>query len=197
MPLLKAEQKKLLIQNVHPFKDFTVEAILSQSPDIIIFLPTGLNYPIRVPSGSNFTVSVVLSPETHGMLQTAVIISFKEDMMSLMLPVIAVIAPNKYEIEPFYFTNVNVNEQVSGTIRMKNPSSNQTLEIVDIYSTEDFLKLYWPNQVNQVQLGSASESKQAKDFVKFLKIEPGEEKKKTVLAFRFETQEMVDHRAVV
>lgn len=196
---MKAEQLKLLVQNVHPFKDFTVEAILTQSPEVLVFLPAGLNYPIRLQSGQNFTVSIVLAPETHGMLQTAVIISFKEDMMSLMLPVIALISPNKYNIEPVYYTNVNVNEQVTGQIKVKNPSENLTLEIVDVYSTEDYLKLYWPNQVNQVQLGSSAEQKAAKEYIKFLKIEPSskDSKPKTILSFRFETQEMVDHRAVV
>ena len=30
---------------------------------------------------------------------------------------------------------------------MKNPSATEELEILEVYSTEDFLKLYWPNSV--------------------------------------------------
>lgn len=67
--------------------------------------------------------------------------------MNLMLPVTSFHIANDYELDPIYYTNVNVGEQVQGQIKIKNPSSTEELEIVEVYSTEEYLKLYWPNSV--------------------------------------------------
>lgn len=71
-----------------------------------------------------------------------------------MIPVTAFAISNEYEIEPVYYSNVNVGEQLYGHLKLKNPSSTEELEILELYSTEDYLKLFWPNQV---QVASVSE----------------------------------------
>jgi len=62
-----------------------------------------------------------------------------------MLPVTAFSISNEYEIEPVYYSNVNVGEQVQGFLKLKNPSATEELDIIELYSTEDYLKLFWPN----------------------------------------------------
>lgn len=106
-------------------------------------------------------------------MQTAIIVSFS-NMFNLMIPVTSYHIANEYELEPIYFTNVNVGEQVQGQIRMKNPSTIDEIEIVELYSTEEYLKLYWPNSV---PLASPSEAQSNRDFSKYLKIEPGAKSK--------------------
>jgi hypothetical protein len=55
------------------------------------------------------------------------------------------------------------------------------------------LKLYWPNQV---QVASATEAQSNRDFSKYLKIEAGA-KAKTVLHYKFETEQILDHRSLI
>ena len=105
-----------------------------------------MNYPVRLKPGESITLTLVVAPETWGLLESAVIVCF-EKMVNLMLPITSFHIANEYELEPFYYTNVNVGEQVQGQIKIKNPSTVDELEIVEVYSTEDFLKLYWPNSV--------------------------------------------------
>jgi hypothetical protein len=52
---------------------------------------------------------VVIAPETYGLVQTALIISF-DNMMNLMIPITSQHTANEYELEPIYYTNVNINE---------------------------------------------------------------------------------------
>jgi hypothetical protein len=73
---------------------------------------------------------------------------------------------------------------------MKSPTS---FDIVEIYSSESFLKLYWPNRV---EVASNAEQKSPKDYTKFLKIEASVTPK-NVLSFIFQTDQAVDHRATV
>jgi len=53
---------------------------------------------------------------------------------------------------------------------------------LEVYSTEEYLKLYWPNNV---QLSSVNEAKSTRDFSNYLKINAGATK--SILSFRFET----------
>ena len=110
-----------------------------------------------------------------------------------MLPVTAFSITNEYEIEPVYYSNVNVGEQVNGLLKLRNPSTTEELEIIELYSTEDYLKLFWPNHV---PVASTLEAQSNRDFSKYLKIEPGA-KSKTILNYRFETDQAIDHRVVI
>jgi hypothetical protein len=78
-------------------------------------------------------------------------------------------------------------------LKLKNPSTTDELDILELYSTEDYLKLFWPNQV---QIASVSEAQSNRDFSKYLKIEAGA-KAKTILTYRFETDQLVDHRVII
>lgn len=155
-------------------------------------MPRNQYYPVILSPGQTITLTVIVAPETWGLLQTAIVVSFS-NMLNLMLPVTTFHIANEYELEPVYFTNVNVGEQVQGQIRMKNPSAIDEIEIVEVYSSEEYLKLYWPNSV---QLASTSEAQSNRDFSKYLKIEPGA-KAKQILTYHFETDQVVDHRAVI
>lgn len=144
--ILQPEQRKVTISNLDPKTDIVIENILTCSPEVFVQLPRGAFYPIMLKPGHNITVSVVVAPETWGLLQTAVIVSFQQ-MLNLMVPVTSFHVHNEYDLEPVYFTNVNINEAVQGSIRIKNPSADDELEILEVYSSEDYLKLYWPNSV--------------------------------------------------
>jgi hypothetical protein len=76
---------------------------------VIVYLPKNQYYPIYLQPGESVTLTVVVAPETWGMLQTALIVSFS-NMMNLMVPITSFHVANEYELEPFYFTNVNVGE---------------------------------------------------------------------------------------
>ena len=76
---------------------------------MIVYLPKNQYYPIDLQPGESVTLTVVVAPETWGMLQTALIVSFS-NMMNLMVPITSFHVANEYELEPFYYTNVNVGE---------------------------------------------------------------------------------------
>lgn len=61
-----------------------------------------------------------------------------------MLPVTAYVSANDYGLEPVYYTDVNVGEQVLGQLAIK---AGSDYEIKELYSTDDYFKLYWPNRV--------------------------------------------------
>jgi hypothetical protein len=82
-------------------------------------------------------------PETLALLQGAIHIIIGSKYV-FMMPVTAFVQSNPYDIEPIYYTDVNVGEQVLGMIKMK---SDSDFEILETYSTEDFVKLYWPNNI--------------------------------------------------
>jgi hypothetical protein len=86
---------------------------LTSSPEVLVYLPKGIEYPIKLKPSESITVSVVVAPETWGLLQTAVIVCFK-NFYNLMLPVTSFHINNDYELEPYYYTNVNVGEQIQG-----------------------------------------------------------------------------------
>jgi len=71
--------------------------------------------------------------------------------------------------------------------------SDSDFEMLETYSTEDFVKLYWPNNI---QVASPQENKSSKDFSKYMKIEACT-KLKSVFKFIFYTDQAVDHRAII
>lgn len=104
--------------------------------------------------GTYIIFTCLIAPETWGLIQGSVTVAFDSEFM-FMIPVTAFAISNEYEIEPVYYSNVNVGEQLYGHLKLKNPSSTEELEILELYSTEDYLKLFWPNQV---QVASVSEA---------------------------------------
>lgn len=74
-----------------------------------MYLPKNKYYPIILSPGETFTITILVSPETWGLLQSAIIFSFS-NLMNLMLPVTSYHVANEYELEPIYYTNVNVGE---------------------------------------------------------------------------------------
>jgi len=91
---------------------------------VLVYLPKNQQYPIVLKPGDSITLTVVVAPETWGLLQTAVIISFS-NMMNFMVPITSFHIANDYELDPIYYTNVNIGEQVQGQIKIKNPSATE------------------------------------------------------------------------
>ena len=82
-----------------------------------------------------------------------------------MIPVTAFVGPNSYGLEPVYYTNVNVGEQVLGLFQIQ---SKVDFQVLDLYSTENFLRLFWPNRV---EVGSSTETAAGKDYSKYMRVE--------------------------
>ncbi len=57
------------------------------------------------------TFTCLIAPETYGLIQGSVTVSFDSEFM-FMIPVTAFSITNEYEIEPVYYSNVNVGEVV-------------------------------------------------------------------------------------
>ncbi len=62
----------------------------------------------------------------------------------------AFVVPNAYEIYPFYVTDMLVNQSVELPLFITNPSATDTLIIEELYSTEEDVKLHWPNSKEPV-----------------------------------------------
>ena len=57
----------------------------------------------------------------------------------------AYVVPNIYDIEPFYVTDIYVNQTIELPLYVTNPSMTDTLIIEELYSTEEDVKLKWPH----------------------------------------------------
>jgi hypothetical protein len=71
--------------------------------------------PLELRKGEELRVTVILAPETYGLLQSALIVSITYDgnLVNLMVPITSFHIANDYDLEPVYFTNVNVGSAVT------------------------------------------------------------------------------------
>lgn len=101
-----------------------------------------------------------------------------ENDFVFVIPVSAYVQANSYGLEPVYYTDVNVGEQVLGQLQLK---ASTDFEIMEVYSTESYFKLFWPNRV---EVGSQQEIQSGKDFSKYFKVEKSD-KAKTIMSYIF------------
>lgn len=57
----------------------------------------------------------------------------------------AFVIPNSYEIQPFYVTDLGVNQLIELPLYITNPSATDTMIIEELYSTDEDVKLKWPH----------------------------------------------------
>ena len=106
-----------------------------------------------------------------------------------MLPVSVYVTNNMFGLRPLYYSNVNRRDPIKTKIEIYNPT-DQNIVLQEAYSTEEFVTLSWPNGKEL----SSSET-YTKDYSRYLTIGPNEQR--VVLLANFETNEIVDHNAMV
>lgn len=191
LSVLVPEKEDITIENTSRDNNLIIDAIFTSTPEFVIFLPPGIKMPHTLKPGQSLTFTLLIVPETFNLMQGAIYISFNKKQV-YMMPVTAYVVANGFGLEPMYFNDINVGEHIQSQIHIKNPHADVELEILEVYSTEDYVKLYWPNGV---EVMSGLEDTHMKDYSKYMKIPPA--KKRHFLTIDFVTDQAVDHRAVI
>jgi hypothetical protein len=82
-------------------------------------------------------------PETLGVFEAVVLIVVNNYIM--VETVRANVVANQYGLKPLHFTDVLVKESYTYSLEINNSDRDHYLIIKEIYSTEEFLQLKWPN----------------------------------------------------
>ena len=106
---MRPEQIKFSIENIDTEADLIINDMLTSSPELLVYPPKGLQFPITMTAGAKLTFTCLIAPETWGLIQGSVTVAFESEFM-FMIPVTAFAISNEYEIEPVYYSNVNVGE---------------------------------------------------------------------------------------
>jgi hypothetical protein len=138
---------------------------------------------------ASLKITLMFAPETLGEVNSVVYIGLGRKFV-YMIPVKAFVHPNKFGLDPLYFSHVNTNETVEYKLNIKNdPTQNLKekiagtdagaasvdLNIHEAYSTEPYLTLLWPNRTPVESSMSAAQPPQ-KDYSKYTKVPPGTKK---------------------
>lgn len=136
------------ITNKQRKKDIEIKAIIASSPELTFFLPQGQDFPLRLKPGESVDIKIGFSAETLGLFEALMYMVVDEWIFIGSLQ--AFVVPNAYEIYPFYVTDMLVNHSVELPLFITNPSATDTLIIEELYSTEEDVKLHWPNSKDPV-----------------------------------------------
>ncbi len=116
--------------------------MIASSPELTFYLPGDNNFPIRLKPQESVEIKVAYISETQGLFEALMYLLI--DDLIYISTFNAFVVPNVYEIQPFYVTDINVNQSLELPLHITNPSSTDTLIIEELYSTEPDVKLKWP-----------------------------------------------------
>lgn len=135
----------LKISNKQRKKDLVIRAIVASTPELSFYTSSGPYHDqaIRVRPGDSVEIKVAFTSETLGLFEALMYIVLDEWVYVASLN--AFVVPNAYDIQPFYVTDVNVNQTVELPLFITNPSTTDTMIIEELFSTEEDVKLKWPH----------------------------------------------------
>ena len=84
-------------------------------------------------------------PETLGLFEGLIFMAVEE--LIFIESVTAFIVKNSYDVAPIYLTDVMVNEKLEIPLSISNTLLSETMVIQELYSTEEYLQLKWPNGI--------------------------------------------------
>ena len=155
MLLTKSETIKL--QNKSKSMILEIDEIMTSSPEIHVILPgKDLKWPMLIKPGEEIEFIVLIVPEIKGLLNEAIYIPINKKYL-YFLPVTLFVAPNPLGLSPVLYTDVAPGQVIKHPVKAfiaKNQQADrqitEELEIIEIYKTEPFIDLFWPNgkQIN-------------------------------------------------
>lgn len=194
--ILCTQQEKVKLKNKSKSMILEVDEILTSSPEIHVILPgKDLKWPIFLKPGEEVEFIVLVVPEIKGFVNEALYIPINKKYL-YFLPVTINAVPNPLQLMPVFYTDVAVGQTIRHFIKLTAPEAKKhvkgDVEVVEVYKTETFIDLYWPNGRKMSTEISESVEMPPKDY---WTVSPGQTK--AVLEVRFNAKEHGDHRAVV
>lgn len=127
-----------------------IDEILTSSPELHVILPQkDLKWPFFIKPGEEFEFIVLVVPEIEGVLNEAIMIPINKKYL-YFVPVTLNATSNPLMLKPVFYTDVAVGQVIRHNIKMtidptKLRSSSGDVEVIEIYKTESFIDLFWPN----------------------------------------------------
>lgn len=112
--------------------------VLTNSPEIEVFLEENATFPTNISSGETLRVKVVVTPQNTARFDGLVMIVF-ESRIYVMSVVSTLVSPNKFGLRPLYFGRVMHRQEVSHPLVIANPSSSK-IYIEEFYMTNGKFK---------------------------------------------------------
>ena len=195
LQLLVSEKRDIVIKNTGKEQRLTVDDIYSSTPELIVFAPqdsqrSGGDSSITLQPGESITVTILIVPETVHLIQGCIFIGLNKRYV-FMLPVTAFVIENQFGLKPLYYSDVSLGQKIKTPISIKNPYPHD-IEVLEAYSTVDFVQLYWPNEK---EVNASQDEPVLRDYSQFMQI-PKDQQKVLVNAV-FETDQLVDHQASI
>jgi hypothetical protein len=126
--------------------------MIASTPEISFYLNfENIDFPVRLRPLESIEIKVAFTSETLGLFEAVMYMVVDEWVYVSAMN--AYVIPNAYNIQPFYITDVNINQQVVTPLYITNPSTTDTLIIEELYSTEEMVKLKWPHSGEVMQEG--------------------------------------------
>lgn len=112
---------------------------MAASPEISIYPSYGLEFPFKLKSQESIEIKIIYTSETVGLFETVMYIVVDE--WTYVTTINAMVRPNQFDLEPIYFTDVLINEEIQLPLNFTNPLLSTYLVVEELYSTESFLQL--------------------------------------------------------
>lgn len=112
------EQKFFIINEPDSNEDLVITDILSSTPEFMIKLDYNLEFPATLEPGTYIEITVIYIPETLGINEGCLFIILNSSH-SYIMPFSSIVDKNAYDLEPMFYTDVNVGEQVLGYVKLK------------------------------------------------------------------------------
>jgi Transmembrane protein 131-like N-terminal len=132
---LIAKFEVITITNKQRKKDIEIKALIASSPELTFYMPEGVEFPIRLHPFDSIEIRVAFISENLGLFDALMYMVVDEWIYVSSFN--AYVVPNVYDIYPFYVTDLNVNQSIDLPLYITNPSTQDTLIIEELYSTEE------------------------------------------------------------
>lgn len=195
--ILCTVQEKIKLKNRSKSMILEIDEILTSSPEIHVLLPgKDLKWPFFIKPGEEIEIIVLIVPEIKGYVNEALYIPINKKYL-YFLPITINAVPNPLGLMPVFYTDVSFGQTVRHFVKLTHPEPKSKnvkgdVEVVEVYKTETYIDLYWPNGKKMSTEISEHVDAPPKDL---WTVAPGQTK--SVLEVRFNAKDHGDHRAVV
>ena len=102
-----------------------------------------MEFPYRLKPLEAIEIKVIFTSETLGLMESLIYAAVDDWVFLVTLN--AYVVPNSYDLEPLYLTDIRSSlSRLEVPLYLFNPSPLPLL-IEELYSTEDYVSLKWPN----------------------------------------------------
>jgi hypothetical protein len=148
--VLCTQQERIKLKNRSKSMVLEIDEILTSSPEIYVILPNKeLKWPFSIKPGEEVEFIVLVVPEIKGYVNEALYIPINKKYL-YFLPITINAVPNPLQLMPVFYTDVAVGQTIRHFVKLTAPDQKVSkvkgdVEVVEVYKTETFVDLYWPN----------------------------------------------------